>query len=86
MHMYLNKSPELKKQKQVVLKGKKDKPTIILRDFDIPLKIINRTSRQPGLIGLYATLDLTAAEIHSLSKYTWNSHQDKPYSGPQNRP
>ena len=83
MCIYLNsKVPKYIKLKPIALKGEIDKSTIILGDFSVTVKIINRTRRQLDLINIYTTVHPAAAEIHTLSKCTWNSQQDKLYSEP----
>lgn len=83
MCIHLNSQvPKHMRLKLIALKEEINKPTIILGGFSIPLKIINRTSRQPELIDIYTTVHILAVEIHTFSKCAWNSHQDKPSSGP----
>ena len=71
-----------------------DSNTIVVRDFNIPLSTMDRSSKQNinkdvvalnnaldqmDLIDIYRTLLPKEAKIHSLFKCTWNISKDRPH-------
>lgn len=74
--------------------------TIIVRDFNISLLILDRTARQKinketgdlnraikwlGLTDIYRTFNITIEYIYILLKYTWNILQDRLYAKPKSK-
>ena len=77
----------MKKQKLIELQGETNKSTIIVRDFNIPLIKIGRTSRteqeerrlELNQLDLTVLIEHSSNRIHILLKHTKNIYQVIPY-------